>query len=1358
MKKMFFAIAVAACSCGTLLAAAKGSCMSKAIELKSSMNFSLVDEYDPEDGSYSGSGVCYFKVTLKKGTPCSIWISGGSAEEMMFSTFTDWEADYFTTFDEGEAQDGAIKFARLAADDWDEDDPSSVTFYVEVDGDIGQQATISMETRYMEFEPLGSEENKHAIKFLESSVTTTTVDFLDGDYWFSADLAAGRLYRIRTEGGTEESPISLDVTGGESLDFEIIEDAQYADDKNNTAVVIFAKTRGTCFINVASLGDGASFTVKYELLKARSVSAHDSTPLETAGNTATFVPGRRIASWDYADDIIDECLFSISLAKGDRYVFETSGAAVPLLMQVYDSKGATLAQNETMDGVGYNVRTVLEASSAGTYYVGVCNAALNPYEEVTGGAVTLTARPAAAIDGDPDEWDATDDTSDGASGLEVLPGTASSSPQLDGSVHGPHRLSATDWADTFVVAARKGLTYRIGVVFADESDTTKLNLACRLYTRSGSSERVVVNGELSPSGDAFVQFTATANAAYYLRLSVLEGTGLDYPAYNVRAVAYSTSGADLGILTVNTHGAPTATWSIGSESAKYPGGSSVLVSGNQVVKLSAVKGYNASVTTTTVAVNPGIVPTVLDVYYSDTSDPKDDNAAGATAISFKNVDTDYARRTLWDDDPEDNFSFTGTDGCYYDIALRNVEGDSVSFSIFNASTGPIVENVTSVRQLVLPKTKDKYYLTVKNGDFATTYGGYTLSGKFANVGSIKFDKTAVSAKEDAATVSVKVKRTAKDGYVRVKYGTVAGTAKPGEDYVAQNGVLEWTNGDNKDKEVTVKLISDVVPVYEGNKTFSLQLKAFEDDERSEGEYPASIAGGDTCEITLVETSKPGTTAADAYAKKAPKLATVKTEEVPLETGTYYGVLAEDGAVLTNGLPALAAVTFTATTANKLAAKVTVSGKSYSFAGQGWDADQGDGMRRKTLVLSQKLKRFDEGTGKSEDVTLESTLAIAFRAGQTATEGDWLKALCSAELVLNVPDAKNNGCQEEVHYAGELYRNNAKVQGYLNVVTNFTGYYTVALAPEWVSSADGVPAGNGYFTLTIDNKGTAKAAGLLADGTTKLSLSAAACGIVEDASSSSGYAMMVPLYYAKAPAVFGGTLRLFANDDGAVVVDSSNALLWNNDNPALTYYGEEGYRLSLDPVGGWYDTVANLQSYYLTRAFEVSAADVSEFYVEALTANKATQDFDYSFEAQPGGTAVDLSGNAFSTKKRSLAAAGSLYDLASSVNPCNVQVKFARATGLVSGTFSLWSASADGSQQKELSGLKHFGILVMNRDSASPLDSEIASAGFCTQTVKVTDENPETGRKTQRSWTASLPFNILGVDQGEPDWYADDWGE
>ena len=58
-----------------------------------------------------------------------------------------------------------------------------------------------------------------------------------------------------------------------------------------------------------------------------------------------------------------------------------------------------------------------------------------------------------------------------------------------------------------------------------------------------------------------------------------------------------------------------------------------------------------------------------------------------------------------------------------------------------------------------------------------------------------------------------VNRTAKDGYVRVKYGTVAGTAQPGVDYVAQSGVLEWADGDNKAKTITVPLIPDLVAVY-----------------------------------------------------------------------------------------------------------------------------------------------------------------------------------------------------------------------------------------------------------------------------------------------------------------------------------------------------------------------------------------------------------------------------------------------------------------------------------------------------------------------------------------------------------------
>ena len=113
-------------------------------------------------------------------------------------------------------------------------------------------------------------------------------------------------------------------------------------------------------------------------------------------------------------------------------------------------------------------------------------------------------------------------------------------------------------------------------------------------------------------------------------------------------------------------------------------------------------------------------------------------------------------------------------------------------------------------------------------------------------------------------------------------------------------------------------------------------------------------------------------------------------------------------------------------------------------------------------------------------------------------------------------------------------------------------------------------------------------------------------------------------------------------------------------------------------------------------------------------------------------------------------AGKYTDLAASVNPCNVQVRLARATGLVSGTFSVWSEN--GTAQKELTGLRHQGILLLSRDESASIDPSTMSAGFFTLRTAL-----KSGART-RSWTMSLPFNLMAVDQGEPDWYADDWGE
>lgn len=1353
-----------------LVAAARGGGESGAAGLKASQTVLLVNEKD-EDGEYTDIGAYYFKLSLSRYASHSIWINPGGNEDLSLEVYTNDE-DAMADFEVDTSSDGVL-YARIGGEDWDAEDPSSVTFYVYVTGNVGDRVTVSSSSSYMNFEPKGSEENVVNITFDENGKKLST-RFVEDEYWMSSYLKAGRLYRVRSTGGTSENPIAFEIEGktvsddeedGEDVegterteddveDFIVFGDPRHASDTNNVAMV-FSPSASRSYTFMLSGGTNANFTLEYQLLKLRSPADHRPATLDASnGFQATFVPGRQVANWDYGDLVIDDNLFSVSMTKGQRYAFETSGGATNLLIAVYDAKGNILAENTSLDGTSFDVRVVVEAPSSGVFYVGVCNSDLAPYAEVTGGEVTLSVVSAVAQDGTPDEWDSSDDTVAGASGLEVVPASAGSLPDVEGSVHGPHRFSRTDWTDTFVVAARKGVVYRVGVEFANPDETSVLPLNVEVFTLSGTREVLFTSKEIMPGGDAHVEFMATMNVACYIRMSVADGRGLDYPAYNVRAVGYSQSGVALGVLTVNTPGAPSATWSLGSETVKYPSGSSVLVSGANTVKLSSVTGYKAAVAVTNVTVVAGAAPTVVNIVYSDTFDPKDNAAGGATALTLKNVDADYARRTLWCDDPGDNFAFAGTDGHYYDLALKNVEGDGVSFSITNAEMGVMAENVSSVRQLVLPKTRSKYILTVKNGEGATAFGGYTLSGKFANVGAIKFVKTAVKVKEDAANAVVTVNRTAKDGYVRVRYGTVAGTATPGEDYVAQNGILEWANGDNKAKTISVKLIPDLVPVYEGDKTFTVRLEPVGASELSEVEYPASIVGGD-CTVTLVETSKTGATIADAYAKKTPKVVTVKTEAVPLETGTFYGVLSEDGSALTNGLPALASVTFTASTASPsaLSAKVSLAGKTYNFSAKGWDDDPEAGVRRKEFFLAQKVNRLDEETGRTVSATVTNTLAVTLNVGATETAGDWLRAGGVAELIMNLPDVSNRGYQEEIRYAGELRRNNVKVQDYLTAVTNFTGYYTVALVPFGGGCADGIPAGNGYLTLTVDNKGTVKVAGMLADGKTKLSLSAAACALMADASSANGYSLYVPLHSAKSPNCFGGVLRLFADKSGKVVVDSTCELTWNNDDAKLTYYGEEGWRIVVSPVGGWYDTVLNLQRHYLTRSFEVDVAESDEFPAELVAA-----DFGMVTDVQPHGTPIDLVGDVFSTAKKSLVKAGKLYDLAGSVNPCNVQVKLARATGLVSGSFSLWSGSEDGTKQAELTGIKHYGVLLLARDEFfSPLDNEVVSAGFCCKAVKVVNVNEDTGRKTTRNWTFSLPFNIIGIDLGEPDWWADDWG-
>lgn len=728
------------------------------------------------------------------------------------------------------------------------------------------------------------------------------------------------------------------------------------------------------------------------------------------------------------------------------------------------------------------------------------------------------------------------------------------------------------------------------------------------------------------------------------------------------------------------------------------------------------------------------------------SNRRDDTAKGAANWTLKNAKTSFAR-LFAADNPEDNFKIAGKDGLLYDFALTATPQDGkVVFSITNAVHGRIVSNVTKASRIELPKASAPYYLTVTRlADVdanADEVCAYVLSGLYADVGSVKFAKTAVTVKESALSAELSVVRTRADGRMRVRYETVDGTAEAGTDYVYASGVLDWSDGDKKTKKIRVGLIPELVSVYDGvpGKSFTVRLSPMEADSLDADEYQAVVAGGRDCTVSIAETSKQGTTVESVYAAKAAKRATVKTEDVALSSGTFHGVLPEDGCALTNGMPRLASVTFTVSSAATpaLSAKASIAGRTYSFSARGWDEEEevGQTVRTRTLTQVQKVA----------GVAYTNVMEVAVREGATVGDGgDWLEAGADVVLTMNVPDANGRGVQEEVVYSGTLARENAKIQGYLDVAQQFAGYYTMTLlSGEDVSG--GRPAGYGYLTVSVDSRGGAKVTGMLADGKTKISASSKACAIRAAAESANAYAMEIPVHYAKSSVCFGGTIRLYACADETwpdesgrkTVVDSSCQLLWCNDLPTSTYWGDEGYAMWLAPCGGWYDKVFNLQAYYLGYALSIATADVDEYPSEDLADGYA-----YSRIADPNGFAVGFNGDKVVYDRKKVVKVGRLVDFENSANVCNVSLKFTRATGLFTGGCSLWSENGDGTKQKEVSGFKSYGVFVLAREEASELPDEVLAPGFLVKSVKLADEDGATGRRKSRTWTFSAPFCIMG---------------
>lgn len=180
-----------------------------------------------------------------------------------------------------------------------------------------------------------------------------------------------------------------------------------------------------------------------------------------------------------------------------------------------------------------------------------------------------------------------------------------------------------------------------------------------------------------------------------------------------------------------------------------------------------------------------------------------------------------------------------------------------------------------------------------------------------------------------------------------------------------------------------------------------------------------------------------------------------------------------------------------------------------------------------------------------------------------------------------------GDDGEMPVAIELFRNTWAG------ATPANGYYTLALP-----SLDGV-AGSGYLTLTVGNKGVIKAAGKLADGTTR----SFAATLINAEGQFLAVLNTAPASY-KGGFLFGVVefvfdqaqnkyiVRLFKGD-----IAPAAAVLWVNNNPMATanyndasdyelYFTDyedginHGFVRALDVAGGIYTDTVSLKNYYV----------------------------------------------------------------------------------------------------------------------------------------------------------------------------------
>lgn len=863
---------------------AAGENYQTAIAMSSAQTVHLVEEVDPVFGPM-GVGTAWYKLTVKKGDSATVWIQDGDVDKVTLMSWADpsmtkeiWPMADFTW---GSAP-RTVQALFLESSSWDESDPNTWTFYFNIFGMVGDKVNMYCTAGIHSFNEKGAPDNP-VVLTVKDSEQKTSVKVLELDtgyeYYWKTKLEAGRKYLFKTSGGSAAKPLTLNMGG------LMVEEVPAGD--GNVGYYAFPEKTENYVFNVSANSAGQNVTLAYQSVPKRPIANHPVVDLDKSNRTAAIVPGRMVADAAYYDGIVDETLCRVTLTGGERVIFETVDAEEAIEMIVYDADGNELKRNST-DGSGANCRCALEAEGAKAfYYVGVYDPQLKVDDDPAGGdAVTL--RVVDADDYAGDNYDPEDDEDEGANLLDPAPTESPEKtrqavdPTQVGSPHGSHVLTRGDWQDIYVIRTREDVTYALRAAFDDPKATSVLHLDTEVYYYTTKGKTIVKNvvptlGNIAPGMGMPLTFMAETEGLYYIRVSVAEGEGLDYPAHSMYAAAYldGEDAPSLCKLRVKTPGYAGAEWWLDKESTRYADGDAVLVpAGAHKVNFAT---YDSGKTFVTPAVQniklaASAEETVVFGTYRDKFDPADNSLGGAVSLTVAAKES-TTRRTLWHageygmaEDPADWFAFTAKSGIYYNFALKDVAGDAVC-SICDSKQKPVPGGEATAEPLRRLHLGDgKFFVKVAHAAATADGGAYSLVCNSANVGALSFKATNVSVKDSAASVQLVVKRSAKEGRLRVNYATHEGTAKPGERYYPAVGTLVWEDGDNKDKTITVRLIPKLVATYTADCTFSVQLTPMDEDDLEDGEYQAQFSGPDAAKVTLVSSTKAvaGTVAVSAF--------------------------------------------------------------------------------------------------------------------------------------------------------------------------------------------------------------------------------------------------------------------------------------------------------------------------------------------------------------------------------------------------------------------------------------------------------------------------------------------------------------